>query len=346
MGGIERSLTTLSGEFVKKGYDVHFISCLSGDHFYEINPEIKFYEPSFKRRQTQINKIYYYSKLVFFLRKTIKFIKPDKILAFGDWFNPLVLLSTIGTNNQVFISDRTIPGFKLSFPIFELKKLLYPKSKGFIAQTHQAKAFNQKLFRNKLNIEVIPNALPEFVSLSNTKTHKRENKILYLGRFSREKDPEILIKAMAIIAPKFPDWTLEMAGNGVLLNSMKQITKELSLENNIKFIGKVKDVAVQYLSGSILVLPSKVEGFPNSLIEGMAFGLPCICFDDIPFEEIITHNYNGIVLHNRSEIELANQLEKLMVNKEWRTELGKNAALSINRFSKDEIANRFLKFIF
>jgi glycosyltransferase involved in cell wall biosynthesis len=106
------------------------------------------------------------------------------------------------------------------------------------------------------------------------------NKLIYVGRFEWEKDPEILIRAFAHVAKYHPHWTLELAGNGPLLKPMKVLVKELSLENQVYFLGKVSDVAALYQSASILVLPSVVEGFPNTLIEAMSFGLPTVCYSN------------------------------------------------------------------
>jgi len=79
---------------------------------------------------------------------------------------------------------------------------LYPKSSGFIAQTQRSKEHKIKHFGEMLKIEVIPYALPEF-NLKESAT--KLEKILYIGRFEWEKDPEILVKAMSIISLKYPN---------------------------------------------------------------------------------------------------------------------------------------------
>jgi len=344
LGGIERALTTLSQEFQALGLEVHFITCLRDDHFYQLPNGIELYEPTFKRTASKMNKLLFYPRLISYIRKTVKRINPDRVLVFGDWFSPITLLALLGLKFPVYISDRTIPNYKFKFPIPQLKKWLYPKSAGFIAQTQRSKEFKEKIFGKKLKIQVIPNALPEFDKRQQINV-EQQNKIIYVGRFAWEKDPEILIRAMDFVAKKNPNWVLEMAGTGPLLNPMKALVKELNLDSNVVFLGNVNQVATLYQSAKILVLPSVVEGFPNTLIEAMSFGLPCICFNDIPYEDIITPQMDGYVVSERSAKLLANAINEIIGDDALRETIGKNAQVSVKRFSKEKIAQKLLEFM-
>lgn len=344
LGGIERALTTLANEFQAMGHEVHFITCLKDDHFYVLPDGVKIYEPAFKRTASKVNKLLFYPRLLKYIRITVNRIDPDRVLVFGDWFNPITLLALKDSKYLVYISDRTIPDYKFGFPIPHLKQWLYPKSAGFIAQTQRAKDFKLKQFGDKLRIEVIPNALPEFGE-SNLKHVGRETKLIYVGRFAWEKDPEIVIRAMKHVSMKYPNWTLEMAGTGPLLEAMKDLVLELSLGQHVRFLGKVSDVAKLYQSAAILVLPSVVEGFPNTLIEAMSFGLPTVCFSDIPHEDIITNNLDALVLKERTPEALADAIGLLIENEVFRDELGTNASYSVKQFDKQNVANQILAFM-
>lgn len=344
LGGIERALSVLANEWANLGIQITYVSCLKDDSFYTLDAKIQIIEPNFKRSSGIINRFTFYPRLVFFLRHIVKKNNPDKVVVFGDWFSPIALLALLNTKFQVYISDRTIPNYTFKFPIPQLKKWLYPKSAGFIAQTQRAKEFKEKVFGEKLRIQVIPNALPEFDNKQQIIV-ERENKIIYVGRFAWEKDPEILIRAMAFVAKKHPNWVLEMAGTGPLLAPMKALAKELNLDSNVVFLGNVSQVATLYKSAKVLVLPSVVEGFPNTLIEAMSFGLPCICFNDIPFEDIITQQIDGYVVSNRSAELLANAINKMIEDNTLRETIGKNAQATVQRFSKDKIAQELLEFM-
>ena len=344
LGGIERALTTLAHEFHALGHEVHFITCLKDNHFYILPEGVILYEPTFKRRVSRANKLLFYPRLLNYICTTVNKINPSKVLVFGDWFSPITLLALLGLKFPVYISDRTIPNYKFKFPIPQLKKWLYPKSAGFIAQTQRSKEFKEKIFGKKLKIQVIPNALPEFDKRQQINV-EQQNKIIYVGRFAWEKDPEILIRAMDFVAKKNSNWVLEMAGTGPLLNPMKALVKELNLDSNVVFLGNVNQVATLYQSAKILVLPSVVEGFPNTLIEAMSFGLPCICFNDIPYEDIITPQMDGYVVSERSAKLLANAINEIIGDDALRETIGKNAQVSVKRFSKEKIAQKLLEFM-
>jgi GalNAc-alpha-(1->4)-GalNAc-alpha-(1->3)-diNAcBac-PP-undecaprenol alpha-1,4-N-acetyl-D-galactosaminyltransferase len=344
LGGIERALTTLAIEFQVLGNEVHFITCLKDNYFYQLPSVIKIYEPNFKRTASKLNKLMFYPRLLSYIRNTVKKINPDRVLVFGDWFSPVTLLALKGTKYPVYISDRTIPNYKFGFLISQLKKKLYPTSAGFIAQTTRSNDFKIKQFNNRLRIKIIPNALPEFGNANLNKV-ARKDKIIYVGRFAWEKDPEILIRAMKHVSKVFPDWTLEMAGTGPLLEPMKVLVKKLSLEKQVYFLGKVSDVATLYQSASILVLPSVVEGFPNTLIEAMSFGLSTICFSDIPYEDIITHQEDGLVVKERTPEALATTIQLLIEKESYRKELGTKASINVKRFEKQIIAKQVLEFM-
>ena len=341
MGGIERALVVLANYFSDEGYNVTFVSCLKGKAFYSLRRDIVLIEPDFKHNGGIISGVTFYPRLAWFLRQQIKKIKPDVVLAFGDWFSPLVLLSLYRTKYPVFISDRTSPDYNFKFPIPQLKKWLYPKSAGFIAQTKRAADYKHNQFGEKLNVRIIPNAIREVQLYPEI---QREKIILYVGRFAWEKGPERLIKAFAAIQNKM-GWQLHMAGSGPLLASIKELAKEVGVENKIHFLGSIEDVDRLYAKASIYVLPSVLEGFPNSLCEAMAAGLPVICFDSIPHEEIITPGNDGIVVKEGDINELAAQLHTLMMDEVKRESLGKLAMEIRNRLCVNKIGNQVLDFI-
>jgi glycosyltransferase involved in cell wall biosynthesis len=341
MGGIERALVVLGNHFAKRGFRITFVSCLNGQQFYSLNENIQLIEPDFEHKGGLISGLTFYPRLSLFIRQQVNKASPDVVLAFGDWFSPLVLLALYGTKYPVYISDRTSPDYKFKFPIPFLKKWLYPKSAGFIAQTERAADYKRKQFGAKLNIKLIPNALREVKLYPDI---QREKIILYVGRFAWEKGPERLIQAFAKILDK-DEWELHMAGSGPLLEPMKLLTKDLGIDASVKFLGKVEDVDSLFAHSSIFVLPSVLEGFPNALCEAMAAGLPVVCFDSIPFDDIIIPGEDGIVIQNSKIGELAHQLDKLMHCDSEQKRLGRNAIKIKDKLSVAKVGEEILSFI-
>ncbi|MDD3687717.1 MAG: glycosyltransferase [Bacteroidales bacterium] len=341
MGGIERALVVLANHFAERGYNITFISCLKGEHFYSLSNKIVLIEPNFSHKGGQISGIVFYPRLIQFIRRHVQCANPDVVLAFGDWFSPMVLLALYGTEYPVYISDRTSPDYKFKFPIHQLKKWLYPRSAGFIAQTQRAADFKRLQFGNKLNIKIIPNALREVILYPEI---RREKIILYVGRFAWEKGPDRLIQAFAKITDK-GGWELHMAGSGPLLGCIKQLTIELGIESLVKFLGRIEDVDYLFARASIYVLPSVLEGFPNSLCEAMAAGLPVVCFNTIPHESILTNGVDGLVLPDHINA-LTTTLGALLTDEDKRIKLGIEALKIKDRLNVEKVGNQIVDFIF
>ena len=341
IGGAERTLTNLANFFINKGFIVTFISCNSGSQYYTIDERIKIIAPTFTRKQGKINKLIYYFRLVLFIRIKLKATKPDRILVMADIYNPIVLLAARGLNISVFIGDITKPDRKFNFIVRLGKKIFYPYCSGFIAQTHSAADFYRKKFSDKLNIKVINGAVKD-VRLHNV---PKKNLIISVGRLSIEKGPDRLIKAYKILKNK-KDWKLAFTGGGPMLNELQIIVKELKIENDVLFLGKVDDVDLLYSEARIFVLPSRMEGFPNALCEAMAAGLPCICFDSFPSNEIITDGVDGIILKDGNVEGLAQTIDRLIENKRERKHLGQNAMKIRSKLSINKIGSNFIDFMF
>lgn len=340
IGGIERHLSVFAESFVKLGQEVFFISCINIKQFYHLSDSIKLYKAPFKRTKGLVNAMFFRAWLLFYLRKKITDIQPDVVLVLGDVFNPLVLLATTRTKIPVFIGDTTSPDYNFDFLVRVLKRITYPKSTGIICQTKYAEAYKKKLYRSKINTLVLDNPIKEIKHYNIA----RENIILYAGRFAWEKAPERLIRAFAMIENK-KDWKLVMAGSGPLLSKSKQLAKDLGVESKVEFLGDVEHVDKLYSKASIFVLPSVIEGFPNVLCEAMIAGLAVVCFDDFPSHEIITHNFDGIIISEGKLEKLANELDRLIHDKSERERLGSNAKKIKERLDPLIISRKLLDFM-
>lgn len=324
LGGIERALTTVANYLDDQGYEILFIVCLrSKTPFFTLNPTIEVMSPDFSRSGSMMNKMSFYLRLIIYLRKNILGFSPDCVLVYGDWFNPIVLMALRNTKIPVYISDRTSPTYKFSVPIRLLKKWLYPKAAGFIAQTKQAENHKRNLFGERLRTQVIPNMVP---AVAKREYQNKKNFILYAGRFAWEKAPDRLIKAFSLSAEQH-DYHLHMAGSGPLLDNMKSLVSSLGMENRVKFLGSVNDMGTLYKEASIFVLPSVVEGFPNALAEAMSYGLPCIIFDDISHQDFIKDGVSGLVVKNGSLQQLSQNIALLANDQPLRYSLGEEAYL-------------------
>ena len=341
MGGIERALSVLANEWTKLNHEVIYVSCLKSEPFYFLDKRIKVIEPNLRRSSGLMNKFFFYPRLLRYLRNEFKVHQPNRILSFGDFFNPLVLLAAQGLKIPVYISDRTSADFKFPFYIRYLKQKLYPHASGFIAQTQRAYDAKRNQFGEKFNQTIIPNAIRSVGKIDVPK----ENIILYAGRFSWEKNPGALIEAYADIKDK-NEWRLVMLGDGPLWNEMKAKANKLGLEKQIDFLGAVSDIDLWLNKASIFVLPSVLEGFPNALCEAMTAGLPVICFDSIAYESLLVHNQEGIVVPFQNITDLSKAINNLILSQPLRNSLGNKASKRAENWQLENIIvqyNQFLK---
>lgn len=168
------------------------------------------------------------------------------------------------------------------------------------------KAFN--LPDNKM--EVLYNPCP---TVKPSDISEREKYILFAGTLTHRKGYDDLINAFALIASKYPEWRLKLAGNGEIEQG-KALTRELGIETQVDFLGWVngeeKDNAFRHASA--YCLPSYSEGFPMGVLDAWAYHLPVITtpVGGIPDVGIDRQN---LLLFNPGDINsLAHKLDELI----------------------------------
>src|SRR5260370_1263691 len=83
--------------------------------------------------------------------------------------------------------------------------------------------------------------------------------VVTVARLSPEKDIETLLRAVAVAVRTDPGFRLEVAGDGVCMPVLRQLAKELDLDQHVRFLGQVRDVPALLARASLFVLPSRPE---------------------------------------------------------------------------------------
>ncbi|MBK6564129.1 MAG: glycosyltransferase [Saprospiraceae bacterium] len=337
-GGIERASVSLANCFNSKGYLVSVLALYKSEKFFKLDDGIKFIEPDFSRRS--INKYLYLFKLIRFIRHSVKQLNPDTILSFGEWTNPFVILAITGTGYPIFVSDRMSPIAMLPFVSEYMRKKLYKRATGIIAQSKFAKSILEKKTNSK-NIKVINNPVNAIEKIECPQL----NRIVTVGRLEKVKGHEYLIKAFAKIEDQ--DWELSIVGDGSERPYLENLTKVLNIDNKVIFHGHLRDFRKQLSEAKIFVLPSLSEGFPNALIEAMSLPLPCISTDFLFGQnEIVEDGINGLLVPPADVEALTNTLNNLILDQDLRKKLSKNALHVREDLAFEKIADQYLNFIF
>jgi colanic acid/amylovoran biosynthesis glycosyltransferase len=162
-------------------------------------------------------------------------------------------------------------------------------------------------------------------------------RLLQACRLIEKKGLELTLRAFAGFLKRYPGATLTIAGDGPRRGSLEKLATDLHLDGNIQFPGFVSQSALLalYRESHIFLHPSEQtpdgdrEGVPNSLLEAMATGLPCITTRHGGIPEAVTHLESGILVPESDLAGVEHWLERLTTTDRLRDSLGQHAAKTI-----------------
>lgn len=146
-------------------------------------------------------------------------------------------------------------------------------------------------------ITIIHNAV-DTNSFYPLKKQKTPNSILYVGRIDKRKGIEFLIRSMALVKQEIPDTVLLIGGAGKDSVKMKSLANKFDLDQNITFLGFVREEQLNnlYNSAEVIVVPSIFEGFGLTVIEALAAGTRVIGTDVDGIREILKNENYGVLV--------------------------------------------------
>jgi glycosyltransferase involved in cell wall biosynthesis len=154
-----------------------------------------------------------------------------------------------------------------------------------------------------------------------------------VGRLDDQKGHAVLLEAVARLKDSIA-LRLVILGEGPLRPALEGQIRRLRLERSVRLLGERADVASWLSALDLFVLPSLWEGLPNSLLEAMAIGLPCLAtsVDGVP--EVILPGQNGLLVPAGDSAALAQAITALAKDPAARSRLGQAAAKTAReRFS-------------
>lgn len=164
-------------------------------------------------------------------------------------------------------------------------------------------------------------------------------KIIIVGRLTKMKGHEYLIKAIPRIIQEFPQLKLVVLGGGPLKSELEKMAMSLKVSQHIDFLGFASPNS--YLSQcQVMILPSLFEPFGLVYIESFASRIPIVAFDTQAANEIIENNETGILVAKENIEELAEKIIYLLKNTDERTRLTENA---YKKFQDHYNADRMVK---
>ena len=122
--------------------------------------------------------------------------------------------------------------------------------------------------------------------------------LVYAGRLSPEKGPDLLIDALGRLPAEL--WSrlrVVIAGDGLLRAEMENRVRAAKLDGTVRFLGRISNVAGLYNAADLVAVPSRAECFGLSLVEAMASGCAVVATAIGGMREIVDEPQEGLLVH-------------------------------------------------
>jgi len=340
-GGAARVLVTLSNELSVRGYSVYIMAnTLFQKVNYKINDTVHLV-PRITEKHLKLPKIIRKWFVFNDIRKEIKRIKPDVLIGFMPRNYFLIKVLSLGLSIPVIASERNHYYNNKNMYEYFIRHVAYPFADAvtFLAERdviHLGKKLPQKI--------VMYN--PVEFSIPGENSIRKKN-ILAAGRLDgwHHKGFDNLIGVWSRIAKSYPDWILEIAGDGTeeSLAFLKGLISQYEIAGRVNFLGFRTDMNKIFQASSIFVLSSRYEGLGQVLLEAMSQGCACVGFEfDGRTREFITSSDVGIVVKDQNMDHLEKTLVQLIEDESLRESLGEKAKQEVLRFSKEKITDQWI----
>lgn len=144
-----------------------------------------------------------------------------------------------------------------------------------------------------------PEDVPQYMDMPEDLTSLfQENKkiLVYIGRLSIEKGPDLLLHALKRVLPSYDKVLVLIIGDGCLKEDLVRLTSKLGLTDHVRFLGFRKDAKAIMANSFGVIIPSRTEAIPRTLMEGMLLEKTIVAaaVGDIP--DVIEHGRHGILV--------------------------------------------------
>ena len=348
-GGSPKLASTLTTTLGDK-YDISIITLLHFEESYPIKG--KYYslhaKSFFLGVLTRLN----------YLRKIIKSISPDVIVAFmtytSFWIIPMMYLLRIRVPLIIGATANPESQYKKRFYFKYLMKIFYPLKKltVLVPVSKELKSILNKKYRI-INSKIIPIYIG--LDIQKVKEMAKERiehyeeifdnpdiiKFITLGRLSGEKGHKYLIEAYSDVLKKIPNSRLIIIGDGKARSKIETMIYSKNLQKHIKLMGYVENPYNYVSKSDIFVLPSLSEGLPYALIEARICKVPIVSTNcETGPKEVLKDGKYGLLVNVGDSKDLAEKMIELAKNKELRDKFSSISQEGIEVFdNKNFVAN-------
>ena len=346
VGGAERVITDKANYLANEGHQLMLVSYEQGEHPlpYELNPSVQFKDLNCRfftlSKYSLPLHIYHYYRLKHHfksrLNKTVVKYKPDVVVIASDWqtltgvvvdaVSPIPVIAEFHNAYDYIMRKVGILEGKFRGVLTQLYYRQTLKNLDKCAQLGVLTEGDAKCWRKHFkNVSVIPNPVTLYPDVIDD-VPKDPGRIIFVGRFNREKRIDRLITAFSMIADKYLNWHLDIFGDGNEKDNLIKLIADMKLESRVIIHEPTSTIYDEYKRSQFLVLCSEHEASPLVLVEAMACGIPCVSFDcpNGP-REIIKDNLTGLLARNGDVYDLSAKIKWLVSHEKERIIMGENA---------------------
>lgn len=343
-GGAERVLADVASALVQRGHDVTVLSYdrTDGHSYYSLDPQVGWIRLDIGSTSEPAS-ILPTLRRILSLRQSVRAHDPDVVIGFmHSMFIPLGL-ALVGTGIPVVSSEHIVPEHYRSRPIESVLLRMAPYlSQCITCVSEQAKAKYPRSLRRKMVIVRNPLGMKPAGRADACGTRVARKVLLSVGRLEPQKDHATLIEAFAEIAGDLTDWDLRIVGEGHLRPTLERLIADRDLQGRVQLPGATKDIATEYVSAQLFVVPSLYESFGLTTAEALAHGLPAVGYSDCAgTNQLIRPGVNGDLVGGGSHrsAALAKSLKRLMHDGALRTRLSQHSGVGLDDYRIEKVCD-------
>lgn len=364
VGGAERVITDKANFLANAGHQLLLVSYEQGQHPlpYELHPSVGYKDLDCRfftlSKYSLPLHIYHFfrlrNKFRKALRSTVEDFKPDVVVLASDWqtlmgtvvqsVNPIPLIAEFHNTyahilRKVESTENRLRKVMTQFYYRQTISNLRKCSKLVVLTEIDAQNWRQHFD----NVYVIPNPVTQYPEVIDD-IPKDNGRIIFVGRFNHEKRIDRLITAFSMFADRYPDWHVDIFGDGNEKENLLRQIDESGLVNRVLIHEPTKAIYDEYKRSEMLVLCSEHEASPLVLVEAMACGVPCVSLDcPTGPRAIIKDGETGLLAKDGDVNDLASKIEWLIAHEAERKEMGRKARVFAASRKQDVVMGQWEK---
>lgn len=160
--------------------------------------------------------------------------------------------------------------------------------------------------------------------------------LIYVAEFIPRKNHEFIIRAVPSLMKKINNLKVVFAGRGILLEKMKQLSEQLSVQDCIEFLGFRNDVHELFPLADVAISSSRQEGLPINMVEAMMCGLPVVANEIRGHTDLVKSGKTGFLYKSDRQDEFVDYLHRLASDPQLRNQMG---AMALERSGLFTLSN-------